>query len=110
MAKKVSQEEFEERIINTFPQAKFEVIEYTKISGYCEIKCLNCGKILKYQKASKVLQQSPFCYCMGPVKILTNSTKNLCRCSQCGFIFKRTKAGNGKCPKCKNIKFNDYLR
>ena len=56
MAKKILQEEFERRIKEVHPTAKFEILKYTVISKECEIKCLKCGAIKKYQKASNVLK------------------------------------------------------
>ena len=43
MAKRILQNEFEERIKQISPNAKFQILEYTTISKKCKIKCLKCG-------------------------------------------------------------------
>ncbi|AXF52485.1 MAG: hypothetical protein [Caudoviricetes sp.] len=60
MAKKITKELFIERFKNLFPEAKIEILEYTTISKPCTIKCLKCGTVKKYSKASNVLKFS-FC-------------------------------------------------
>ena len=60
MAKKILQEEFEQRIKEHFPDASFKIIEYTAISKPCKIQCLKCNKIKIYSKASNVLKWN-FC-------------------------------------------------
>lgn len=60
MAKKITQDIFKERFKKLFPDARIEILEYTTISKPCTIKCLKCGKIKNYTKASNVLKFS-FC-------------------------------------------------
>lgn len=56
MAKKIEKKEFEQRIHNIFPNAQFEILNYTTISKECKIKCLKCGSIKNYTKASNILK------------------------------------------------------
>lgn len=65
MAKKITQEIFEERFKNLFPEAKIQIITYTTISQPCAIKCLKCGAIKKYAKASNVLK---FTFCCETIE------------------------------------------
>ena len=61
MAKKITLNEYIQRIRNLFPNAKFEVMEYTTISKPCKIKCLKCGNIRNYRKASNALKWNLCC-------------------------------------------------
>ena len=61
MAKKITLNEYIQRIRNLFPNAKFEVMEYTTISKPCKIKCLKCGNIRNYSKASNALKWNLCC-------------------------------------------------
>lgn len=65
MAKKITQEIFEERFKNLFPEAKIQIIKYSTISQPCTIKCLKCGTIKKYTKASNALK---FTFCCEPIE------------------------------------------
>lgn len=60
MAKKITEKFFKERFLNLFPDAKIEILEYTAISKPCKIKCLKCGTIKQYSKASNIFRFS-FC-------------------------------------------------
>lgn len=123
MAKRVTQEEFESRIRETFPTAKFEILQYTTISGYCEIKCLNCGKVKKVQKASTILKNRFCCEDESQLEIAERrleatgefhlikcqkSSQLLIRHDKCGMTFERRmnlviKSPN-HCPYCSDNK------
>lgn len=69
MAKKITQEIFEGRFKNLFPEAKIQIIKYSTISQPCTIKCLKCGAIKEYAKASNVLKLTFCCESIERVEL-----------------------------------------
>ena len=120
MAKRITQEEFEARIIEIFPTAEFKILQYRTISGPCQIKCLKCGKIRKVEKASTVLKNK-FC-CENEdrvetairrlddtedfqfIKYLKGEDQILVKHDKCGMVFKRRSSliikSPNHCPYC----------
>ena len=53
-----TKETITERFRTLFPSSNFEVLEWNGIKNYCKIKCLDCGKILEYSEADKIVDRS----------------------------------------------------
>lgn len=75
MAKKITKEIFKERFQKLFPEAKIQIIEYSTISQPCIIKCLKCGTIKKYAKASNVLRSTFCCETIERMKLAIKEIK-----------------------------------
>lgn len=108
MSKKITQEEFINRIIARYPNEQFEVVEYTTMSNPCKIKCLHCGKILLYPQAKNFLikgKQAGCSSCFGAEAKRKNNLERLeqeyeilditrengtlrytCKCKTCGRV------------------------
>ena len=77
MAKKITQEEFENRIKEHFPNEQFKIIEYTTISNPLKIQCLNCNKILEYPQAKNFIVKKKIAGCSDCNGLRAKNTKNL---------------------------------
>ena len=55
MSKKISQQEYERRIEERFPEESFTVLEYTSTAKPAIIKCNSCGDIIKVSRALNFL-------------------------------------------------------
>lgn len=53
--KKVTKEEFLNRVKNRFPEEFFEIIEYSGVLKPLAIKCLNCGEIIQVSQANNFM-------------------------------------------------------
>lgn len=51
-----------------FPNANFEVLEYTTSRKPAKVKCLDCGSILESKVASKIIDRYYFCKCKNEKK------------------------------------------
>ncbi len=118
MAKKITLNEYTQRIKKLFPNAKFQVIEYTTISKPCKIKCLKCGNIRNYSKASNALKWNLCCENISRIKLAQQEINKLqdysivkkmgqqliIKHNRCGKEFKRNLASVIKnanhCPFC----------
>lgn len=114
MAKAISLREYIERVIEKYPQEKYEVVEYTRMSAPVGIKCLKCGQILKYPQARNFLvsnKKHGCSDCFGLRKIAKEKTAELeeryeiiskkdatnriiytCKCRKCGRVSSNTKS------------------
>lgn len=109
MAKKISQEEFEKRLQDRFPNEQFKIIEYTTMSNPSKIQCLKCNKILYNPQAKNFLAKNKKAGCSDCNGLRAKNKKNLitlqekydildqnrdeaskmwytCKCKMCGRI------------------------
>lgn len=54
---------FEQSLKDRFPNEPFELVKFKNTQEYCELKCLKCGKISKYQSASSLQSKVHICNC-----------------------------------------------
>lgn len=76
---KITQNEIEQRILNNFPDANFEILEYNGINKPFSIKCLKCGKINSVQHCGSFLRRQNFCDC-------SKKTRAISRIEECEKI------------------------
>ena len=111
MAKAITQQEFEQRISERFPNEKFEILEYTTIGKPAKIKCLKCGRIIETPSAKNFLAAHKKAGCSDCSGLRAKNTANLkklqekyeiletekdslgkvwytCKCKMCGRISK----------------------
>lgn len=56
--RKITLEEYKRRINKKYPNEKFEIIEYSCYTKPVKIRCCNCNKIIKYDKARTFLSEN----------------------------------------------------
>lgn len=59
----VKVEEIEKRIRNKFPEAHFEIVNYTKTQKPITVKCLDCGEEKTFANLCGILNRKAFCFC-----------------------------------------------
>lgn len=62
----VSKEDIIQRIQNNYPDAPFELLEYTKVTQPITVKCLSCGKELHSSSVQNFLNKQTLCTCLNP--------------------------------------------
>ena len=77
MSKKISQENFNNRIKERYPNENFEIIEYTTASNPFKIMCLSCHKILEYPQAKNFLAKNKKAGCSECYGLKAKNTLNL---------------------------------
>lgn len=77
MAKKITQEEFEQRIKIRFPNEDFKIIEYKNMGSPLKIQCLKCNKILENPQAKNFLAKNKIAGCSDCNGLRAKNTKNL---------------------------------
>ena len=56
--KAITQQEFEKRIKERYPNENFKIIDYTTNSKPLKIQCVSCKKILLYPQAKNFLAKN----------------------------------------------------
>ena len=62
-----TKESFKNKLQEKMPESNFELLEFTGIKNKCSFKCLECGNILNYSEADKILDRG------------RRNLKNVCR-------------------------------
>lgn len=109
--KAITQQEFEKRIKERYPNEKFKIIEYATSSKPLKIQCINCNKILLYPQAKNFLAKNKKVGCSDCNGLRAKNKHNLillqeqyeilnkdidstgkiwytCKCKRCGRISK----------------------
>lgn len=124
--KKLTQEEFKEKLDKLYPNHQLEIINFTCSTGPLTVKCNNCGKINTITKATNFLRRTTYCDCQPKLcvnkyiekinEILSNNKDLILltqiktvsgylkfKCNKCGYEFERQANDfikSGKCPYC----------
>ena len=53
-----TKESFKNKLMEKLPKSNFELLDFTGIKNKCSFKCLNCGNILEYKEADKLLDRA----------------------------------------------------
>ena len=61
MSRKITEEEFLQRLHKRFPEANIEVLEYDSIKKPVKVKCKECGKIIEKSSAESLVTSWPCC-------------------------------------------------
>ena len=61
MGKKMTKEEFQQRLQELNPYSKIEVLEYNTATTPAKIKCLECGKITEESNPQKFMTKINLC-------------------------------------------------
>lgn len=59
--KKLTIKDAKNKILQKWPDAKFELLEFNSSVGKCKIKCLKCGNIIERKNFSSFLYNKNFC-------------------------------------------------
>ena len=119
MSKKITEEEFLQRMYRNFIGIDIELINYNGTNNPCRIKCKKCGKIYDFKTARQVLSRNYFC--CEPLEKSENKIKRfyqnsdyelikkideehyIIKCKKCGLEMKRLKGSIFDSPyTCKN--------
>ena len=109
MANKFSIKEFQERIELSFPEWKYEILEFSGYKKRARVRCKNCGREIVFNKASDITRKINVCSCYKRFKdyhdkliylgekcgfeILTDgpaTQKKKIKCLKCGEIMERS--------------------
>lgn len=109
MSKKISLEEFINRIQIRYPNEHFEIIEYTTVSNPLKVKCLSCNKVLSYPQAKNFLAKNKKVGCNECAGLKAKNNINLKKIQEKYVILKTQKDSTGKtwytceCKMCHRI-------
>lgn len=126
LMKKLTQEEFNKKLDDTYPNHQLEILQFSHSTGPLTIKCKLCGKTVTVSKAVNFLRRKTWCDCqpkscvnkyiekideilkenknlklLSPIKTVSGYLDFLCE--KCGHIFQRQANDfikSGKCPYC----------
>lgn len=62
---KISQQQFEERIVSRYPKEKFTIISYSSQGKPLDVKCDSCGKTIHVSVAGNFLAKNKACGCVN---------------------------------------------
>lgn len=103
--KAISKEELLKRIKERYPEEEFEIINYTTMSNPFEIKCLKCGRILKYPQAKNFLAKNKKAGCSDCNGLYLKNKNNINKLLEKYDIIKQERDSSSKMwytCKCKN--------
>lgn len=125
MGKKITKEQFEERMKQSHPFSQVEIVYFTGLKEPMEYKCLRCGKVYSLNAAEGIFSRLNPCDCkkefnsrkdkikyfeglQQDLEVLEiGRTKSKIQCKKCGQIFERTTvslmANFDNCPYCNNF-------
>lgn len=109
MSKIVTQEVFEKRLKQRYPNEQFKIIEYINISSPLKIQCLQCNKILYTAQAKNFLLQTRAAGCSDCNGLRAKNTKNIIRLKEKYNILNQEPDSHGKkwytceCKQCGRI-------
>ena len=96
MAKKITQEEFENRLKERFPTEEFKIIEYTNMSSPLKIQCLKCNRILQNPQAKNFLAKNKKAGCSDCNGLRAKNKKNLITLQERYDIIEQNRDDAGK--------------
>jgi len=108
MSKAITQQEFELRIKEHFPDEHFKILQYTTMSNPCAIECLNCHQIIHYPQAKNFLVKNKKAGCSACNGLKAKNTINLKRLQEKYTILSQERRKNAlwytcQCKMCGRI-------
>ena len=107
--KAITQEEFQKRVKDHYPNENFKIIEYTTFSNPLKIQCLNCKRTLSYPQAKNFLAKNKKAGCSECAGLWAKNTHNLMLLQEKYDILEQTRDNTGtlwytcQCKRCGRI-------